>query len=203
MTTQTKEAAFEATVESMLIESGWVRAGRHEWEVERALLPARAVSFMRETQPDQWEQVAALHDGDVEPRIIEALAKELDTKGSLHVLRHGFKFYGQTFRLAYFKPAHGLNYEALARFERNELSVTRQARLSSGQGSRDRPVVRAQWSADCDLRAQESDDRPDLEERRSAVQTGPRGQRTGVPFPEARARPLRRRSQRDPHDDPA
>ncbi len=31
------------------------------------------------------------------------------SKGSLHVLRHGFKFYGKTFRLAYFKPAHGLN----------------------------------------------------------------------------------------------
>ena len=134
MTTQTKEAAFEATVESMLIDSGWVRAGRHEWEVERALLPARAVSFMRETQPDQWEQVAALHDGDLESRIIEALVKELDTKGSLHVLRHGFKFYGQTFRLAYFKPAHGLNDEALARFQRNELSVTRQARCHPGKG---------------------------------------------------------------------
>ena len=41
--------------------------------------------------------------------ITAALVKELDLKGSLHVLRHGFKFYGKTFRLAYFKPAHGLN----------------------------------------------------------------------------------------------
>ena len=89
---------------------------------------------MRETQPDQCERMAALHDGELESRIIEALVKELDTKGSLHVLRHGFKFYGQSFRLAYFKPAHGLNDEALVRFQRNELSVTRQARCHPGKG---------------------------------------------------------------------
>ncbi len=134
MTTQTKEQAFEATVEAMLIDSGWVTADRDEWDVARALFGARAVSFMRETQPDQWEKMAALHHGELESRIVETLVKELDTKGSLHVLRHGFKFYGQTFRLAYFKPAHGLNDEALARFQRNELSVTRQALCHPGKG---------------------------------------------------------------------
>ena len=57
---------------------------------------------------------------------MDALAKELDLKGTLDVLRHGFKFYGKTFRLAYFKPAHGLNPEALAQFAHNDLTVTRQ-----------------------------------------------------------------------------
>jgi len=42
------------------------------------------------------------------------------------VLRHGFKFYGNTFRLAYFKPAHGLNDEVLAVYARNQLTLTRQ-----------------------------------------------------------------------------
>ena len=42
--------------------------------------------------------------------------------------------YGKTFRLAYFKPSHGLNPDALAQFDRNELTVTRQARCHPGKG---------------------------------------------------------------------
>jgi type I restriction enzyme R subunit len=42
------------------------------------------------------------------------------------VLRHGFKFYGKTFRLAYFKPAHGLNDEVLALYAQEPAHVTRQ-----------------------------------------------------------------------------
>lgn len=45
---------------------------------------------------------------------------------SLHALRHGFKFYGKTFRLAYFRPAHGLNYEVLELYGKNSLTLTRQ-----------------------------------------------------------------------------
>lgn len=42
------------------------------------------------------------------------------------MLRHGFKFYGKGFRLAYFKPAHGANYETANLFAKNRLTVTRQ-----------------------------------------------------------------------------
>ena len=78
--------------------------------------------------------MAALHGDDIESLIVEHLARELDTKGSLDVLRHGFRFYGRTFYVAYFAPAHGLNPDALARFERNELTVTRQAPCHPGKG---------------------------------------------------------------------
>src|SRR5205823_1590945 len=44
--------------------------------------------------------VLARHGAGLEKLLIETLAKELDLKGSLHVLRHGFKFYGKTFRVA-------------------------------------------------------------------------------------------------------
>lgn len=51
---------------------------------------------------------------------------ELDVKGSLAVLRHGFKFYGKTFRHCYFKPAHGLNEATLSLDAMNQLTVARQ-----------------------------------------------------------------------------
>ena len=134
MTATHTEQAFETTVESMLLGSGWRKGDLAEWDVDRALFPARAAAFIRDTQPDDWAQMAALHGDDLEARIVETLARELDTKGSLDVLRHGFKFYERTFRLAYFAPAHGLNPDALARFERNELAVTRQTPCHPNKG---------------------------------------------------------------------
>ena len=134
MTTQTTEQAFESTVESMLLEAGWHAGDLGEWDVDRALFPARAIAFIRETQPDEWTRVAGLHGDDVESLVVAQLARELDTKGTIEVLRHGFRFSGRTFRLAYFAPAHGLNPDALARFERNELTVTRQAPCHPGKG---------------------------------------------------------------------
>ena len=134
MTSHTTEQAFESTVESMLLEAGWHAGDLGEWDVERALFPARAVAFIRDTQPDEWARMAGLHGDDVESLVVAQLARELDTKGALDVLRHGFRFSGRTFRLAYFAPAHGLNPDALARFERNELTVTRQAPCHPGKG---------------------------------------------------------------------
>ena len=54
MTSHTTEQAFESTVEPMLLEAGWHAGDLGEWDVERALFPARAVAFIRETQPDEW-----------------------------------------------------------------------------------------------------------------------------------------------------
>ena len=39
MTSQTSEKAFEATVESMLVDGGWRKGDNAEWDVERALFP--------------------------------------------------------------------------------------------------------------------------------------------------------------------
>ena len=134
MTATHTEQAFETNVESMLLGAGWRAGDLGEWDVDRALFPARAVAFIRDTQPELWAEVAAVQGGDLEARIVETLARELDTKGSLDVLRHGFRFFGKTFRVADFAPAHGLNPDALARFERNELTVTRQTPCHPGKG---------------------------------------------------------------------
>ncbi|WP_419855298.1 type I restriction endonuclease subunit R [Candidatus Poriferisodalis sp.] len=133
MSTQTTEHAFESNVGSMLAEAGWVSVEPGEWDVDRALFPDRALSFIRSTQPELWESAEKTHGAEVEHRIVERLCKELDMKGTLEVLRHGFKFVGKSFRLAYFKPAHGLNPDSLAQFGSNELTVTRQARCHPGK----------------------------------------------------------------------
>jgi len=124
--TQTTEKAFESYVEEMLLVRGWKAGTNSEWDKERALFPKQIVEFLQDTQPKLWQKMVEMHGADLEPLLITALVKELDIKGSLHVLRHGFKFYGKAFRLAYFKPAHGMSFDVLELFNKNRLSVTRQ-----------------------------------------------------------------------------
>jgi type I restriction enzyme R subunit len=117
---QTTERAFETYVEAILLnQAGWQMGDVGEWDVERALFPARIFDFIKDTQPKLWEEMQKLHGAGLENLLLSTLSKELDVKGALHVLRHGFKFYGKTFRLAYFKPAHGLSPDVLALFYKN------------------------------------------------------------------------------------
>ena len=131
---QTNERAFETYVETILKEkSGWKSGDLTEWDEARALFPVRIFAFIEETQPKLWAEMQKLHGAGVQELLLNALVKELDLKGTLHILRHGFKFYGKTFRLAYFKPAHGLNYDVLALFGKNRLTVTRQVPCHPGK----------------------------------------------------------------------
>ncbi|MBF0178394.1 MAG: type I restriction endonuclease subunit R [Magnetococcales bacterium] len=123
---QTTENAFESNVEQMLLAGGWRPGTNVEWDHDRALFPVQVYAFIEATQPKLWQEMRALHGPGLESMLLTALVKELGIKGSLHVLRQGFKFYGKTFRLAYFKPAHGLNLEVQALYDQNRLTVTRQ-----------------------------------------------------------------------------
>src|SRR6266513_2247855 len=135
MSAQTSERDFETYVEEILHDkAGWQRGDKTEWEKERALFPNRVFAFLQATQAKLWEEMKALHGAGLETLLITALTKELDLKGALHVLRHGFKFYGKTFRLAYFKPAHGLNFDVLELYNKNRLTLTRQVPCHPNDG---------------------------------------------------------------------
>jgi len=54
----------------------------------------------------------------------------MDVNGSPATLRHGFKCYGRTLRVAYFKAAHELSPELEARYAANHLGLTRQLHFS-------------------------------------------------------------------------
>ena len=103
------------------------------WDVERALFPVQVCNFLEATQPRLWSDMRTLHGDGLETLLLASLVKELDLKGTLHVLRHGFKFYGKTFRLATFKPAHGLNDEVLSLYQQNRPTVTRQVLCHPGK----------------------------------------------------------------------
>lgn len=126
----TSEAAFETAIESVLLANGYTRVDGKGFDRERALFPTETLGFIQATQAKAWEKLAALHGTQTGARVLESLCKWLDTHGTLATLRHGFKCFGRTLRVAFFRPAHGLNPELEARYQANRLGLTRQLHFS-------------------------------------------------------------------------
>jgi type I site-specific restriction-modification system R (restriction) subunit len=89
------------------------------------------IAFIRASQPARWDQLEAMLKERTAATIIDSLTKELASKGTLGVLRHGFKCYGKELRLAYFQPNSGMNPDAAARYAANRLTITRQVEFLS------------------------------------------------------------------------
>jgi len=127
---RTNEAAFESVIETHLLARGYVRLDREGFDRARAIFPEAVLDFIRETQREEWAKLVALHGASTGEQILLDLCKWMDANGSLATLRHGFKCYGRTLRVAFFKAAHELNPELEARYAANLLGLTRQLRFS-------------------------------------------------------------------------
>ena len=114
----TTEKAFEAYIQETMAARGWISGSNQSWDKSKALFPDQVISFIKDTQADLWAQMEKLHGQELTGKLIETLVKERNSKGTLHIIRHGFKFYGKIFKLAYFKPAHGLVKETLELFSK-------------------------------------------------------------------------------------
>ena len=126
----TGEAAFETVIEAHLLAHGCVAAPGAGFDRERAVFPDAALAFVRETQPKEWARLEALLGARTGAQVLADLCKWMDAHGALATLRHGFKCHGRTLRIAFFRPAHGLNPELDARYAANRVGVTRQLRFS-------------------------------------------------------------------------
>ncbi len=127
---QTSEAAFETAIEVVLLADGFQTLASEDFDRERAIFVDVALDFIRFTQAKTWKKLKALHGEKTSERVLEALCKWMDTHGVLTTLRHGFKCFGKTLRIAFFRPAHGLNPDLEARYQANRLGLTRQLHFS-------------------------------------------------------------------------
>jgi len=123
---QTSESAFETAIEQMLLAQGYERTDSKSFDRARAIFPQVVLDFIRTTQARTWNKLETLHGHKTGERVLEALCKWMDREGSLATMRHGFKCFGKTLRIAFFRPAHGLNPDLEARYRANRLGITRQ-----------------------------------------------------------------------------
>lgn len=129
-----KEIAFEAAIEQSLLESGWHRGDNSSYRRGLGLDTGELFTFLGATQADEWNRLLDFYGKDdpdrAQRKFAQHVAKQIDERGALDVLRHGVKDRGITIRLAYFRPAHTIAEDALAQYAQNRLSVTRQLRYS-------------------------------------------------------------------------
>ncbi|MBF0215221.1 MAG: type I restriction endonuclease subunit R, partial [Magnetococcales bacterium] len=122
---------FESVIGANLLENGYVSQASDGFDQERALFPATVLDFIQETQPKTWAALRSLHGEKTGEQVLTDLTKWMNANGSLATLRHGFKCYGRTLRVAYFKAAHGLNPELEAHYAANRVGITRQLHFST------------------------------------------------------------------------
>ena len=108
-------------------------AGR--FDRTRALDPALVLGFIQTTQPKVWQSLESIHHAETGKIILDHLVKELEIKGTLKVLRQGFKCYGKKLRMAVFAPSNRMNPDTLALYGQNVLSVTRQLHYSAAHAN--------------------------------------------------------------------
>lgn len=126
------ELAFEIAIEAGLTSAGgYEKRDATTYDETLALFPDDVIGFLQDSQAAKWGQLESLLGDKTRATVLDSLAKELEIKGTLHVLRYGFKCYGKTFRLAHFRPNSGMNPEAAAAYALNRLTVTRQVAFTS------------------------------------------------------------------------
>ena len=128
------ERVFENELCAQLEAKGWsVKTHPKQassYSKEYAILAEDLLAFVQETQPTEWAKFKKWHNGQSEAVFIKRVAKQLDTHGTLHLLRHGFKDVDAKFFLCQFKPAHKKNPKLLDLFKKNRLTAVRQLHYS-------------------------------------------------------------------------
>jgi type I restriction enzyme R subunit len=130
------ERGFEGAIEASLLEhGGYQRSHPSNFDRDLGLDTAELFTFIGETQPKAWDALLARRGEDpnaAQREFAKRLAKEIDNRGTVDVLRRGVIDYGITIQLAFFKPASGLTPALQGLYDANRVTVTRQLAYEPG-----------------------------------------------------------------------
>jgi type I restriction enzyme R subunit len=131
-----KEIHFEVEIAEHLGQHGWVyeEGVSAQYDRVQALFPEDVIAWVQESQPEAWQALAKGHGLAADTRLLDQLRQNLDTRGTLDVLRNGIELFPvkSKIALAQFRPASGINTAIMTRFAANRLRVVRQVRYSEG-----------------------------------------------------------------------
>ncbi|MCB9361891.1 type I restriction endonuclease subunit R [Candidatus Woesearchaeota archaeon] len=123
MQTDTSERGFQNDIIAHLVAHGYHKRGTETFHKASCIDPELALKFVQDTQPKEWKRFKQVYSEDTEKKFLIKLVKELNNKGTIHILRHGFKDVGTTFRLFYPKPNNKKNPDLFDKYDKNLFSV--------------------------------------------------------------------------------
>ncbi len=127
----TRELQFQNDILDQMQSNGWLLGQSNKYNRELALYPEDVETFIKQSQPDQWEKLSQQYPStDRNPdatknALLKALERHLKDKdyGTLWVLRNQVKDRGAKLNFCAFKPDHDLNPEANHQYQQNILRV--------------------------------------------------------------------------------
>ena len=109
------ERGFEDSIERSLLGDGYTKSSPENFDHTLGLDTAELFAFIGATQVKSWDALVARgyggNVGDAQRGLARRLASEIDSRGTVDVLRHGVDDFGVTLQLAFFRPAHNLTPE--------------------------------------------------------------------------------------------
>ncbi len=128
----TQEVIFQNNILDQMQSHGWLLGVSKKYNKELALYPEDLIGFVKTTQPNQWKKQLGIHPKNPEEALLKAVVRDLsaNNKGTLWVLRNLIKDRGAKFSLCAFKPDHGLNPDAIERYNHNILRVVPELKYS-------------------------------------------------------------------------
>ncbi len=120
----------EPPTSSTFIPGGYQKRKPEDYDRSLCLVPGDVLDFIYASQPKEWDKMRKQHGADAKNLLLHRLASEIKKRGTLEVLRKGIKANGCKFRLAYFRPASGLNESLQKLYRANVFSIVRQLKYS-------------------------------------------------------------------------
>jgi type I restriction enzyme R subunit len=139
-TNGTQEKDLEQHIEDYLIDHGYESVAPQGYDRALGLVPEEVLAFIQKTQLAAYKTLQAQYGAKTDERILQRLAKQVQDKGLLPVLREGLKDSGQKLHLVYFRPASGLNPEHEKLYQANRFGVMRQVRYATVKKDADKSV---------------------------------------------------------------
>ena len=132
MSSKSKELVFQNDILEQMQSHGWLLGESKSYNKELALYPEDLIAFVQTTQPEQWKKQLGIHPKNPEDALLKTVVRDLsaNNKGTLWVLRNLIKDRGAKFSLCAFKPDHGLNPDAIERYNQNILRVVPELKYS-------------------------------------------------------------------------
>lgn len=123
------EKDFEKYIVNLLVvKNGYIQGNNNDYNPQKALLPQTFISFIKETQPDNWTCLCDKFESEneAEEKLIEELLTSRKTQGTLDLFRKGFVFRSIQFYTVYWKPENTLNPETINLYKKNIFTVVNQ-----------------------------------------------------------------------------
>lgn len=122
MSSDTSEKGFQNDIIRYLTSTGYVKRTTNDYDVTSCLDVELVLKFIHATQPKAWKKFAKHNKTNAEARFIMSLVRQIKKKGTITVLREGFRDIAK-FDLFYPRPNNDLNPELKAKFNKNIFSV--------------------------------------------------------------------------------